>query len=89
MHAQLKKEFMQIDADRNGFISRVEMRDFLIQKSGVKVDERTLELYNSLVSTLFEQMDADKNDEISLKEFCDAYYQEQRRLEEEVEDLDY
>ena len=65
------------------------MREFLIKKAGIKPSQQVIDKYDSLVSVLFEQMDADNDNEIDLKEFVDAYYHEQRRLEDLIEELDF
>ena len=46
-----------------------------------------LERYEWIAGILFQQMDADGDDYISLDEFVEAYFVEQRRLGEEIEEL--
>ena len=49
--------------------------------------EMLKERYDFLASILFQQMDKDGDQIVLLDEFVDAYFVEQRRLQEEIEEL--
>lgn len=63
---QLAKEFHQIDTDHNNFLSYEEIYTFLSERQGEPFDE-------NLCRDLFDRMDKNKDNQISLEEFVDSY----------------
>lgn len=58
---QLQDIFRSIDADKNGYITKEELRTFLSVESG-----------NPIVEQLFKEVDKNNDDNISLQEFLDT-----------------
>jgi Ca2+-binding EF-hand superfamily protein len=74
----LEVEFRQVDVNRDGFISKEELRDYLVAKvaevegsAGIRINE---EEYDRLVSKIFEDMDKDKDRTVALNEFVECYW---------------
>ena len=93
MHLNLQREFAEADINKDGRLRKDELVEFLMTKSGADQvqDENEAEMlkerYNFLADILFQQMDKDGDQVVLIDEFVDAYFVEQRRLQEEIEEL--
>ena len=72
-----------MDVDNDQFISQEELTKFLQTKAGSQDDK-----FFGLVQETFRLMDKDHNGKVSLDEFTTMYFSQQRRLEEDIEELE-
>ena len=83
----------EADINKDGRLKKDELVEFLMAKSGAdhvqdeNEKEMLMERYNFLADILFQQMDKDGDQVVLIDEFVDAYFVEQRRLQEEIEEL--
>ena len=93
LHLNLQREFAEADINKDGRLKKEELVEFLMAKSGAdqaqdeNEKEMLMERYNFLADILFQQMDKDGDQVVLIDEFVDAYFVEQRRLQEEIEEL--
>jgi len=69
-----RKEFAELDADKNGFVSLEEINAFLSKRSGGNADP-------NLSRQLFSRMDRNADGKISVDEFITAYAEREAQLE--------
>eukprot|EP00347_Sterkiella_histriomuscorum_P014348 403361215 len=77
---KLYDEFKKLDINNDGSITIEEVVEFLKQKGGNNVDTRIAE-------ELFIEIDRDQSGRISLNEFVESYFLQQREVEERIEEL--
>ena len=93
LHLNLQREFSEADTNKDGRLMKTELVQFLMSKSKADQvqDENEMEMlkerYMFLADILFQQMDKDGDQVVLIDEFVDAYFVEQRRLQEEIEEL--
>jgi hypothetical protein len=74
---QLKKEFDQLDANRNGVLTYEEILSFLSSKSGKNFDE-------NLLKNIFTLMDTDRNQAVTVEEFAYGYVNTENILKNDI-----
>ena len=77
---QLAKEFAQIDANKDNFLSYEEIYNFLTERQREPFDE-------ALCRDLFSKMDKDNDNQISLDEFVDSYTDTEEKLIKRIKQL--
>lgn len=76
--AILQKEFQEIDIDHNQSISRQELYSYLDRRSGVTFDR-------GIANEIFEQMDANQDQGISINEFIKVYLEAEDMLKKKID----
>ena len=97
----LLKTFQEIDADKNGYVDKEELIQYMLKLSGNNKGimggqnnippEEFLDLqgrFDDVVTTLFERMDKSGDQRVEVNEFVDAFYYEYTTLLEEIEELE-
>ena len=77
---QLAKEFAQIDANKDNFLSYEEIYNFLTERQREPFDE-------TLCRDLFSKMDKNNDNQISLEEFVDSYTDTEEKLTKRIKEL--
>lgn len=78
-YMQLKEAFYQIDSDRSGFISLKEILEFLHRFSD--------ELDEEYISTIFQSIDRNHDNQLSIDEFIEGYLEQVNGLTEALSEM--
>ena len=88
---ELETEFKKVDVNHDGYITKDELRDFLVNRvsevEGPSTQNVNLQEYDRLVARIFEEMDKDKDAAVALNEFIENYWISHLNLQTDIEDL--
>lgn len=97
MRLELKRQFEAIDTNRDGFVDKKELIDYMMaltrdRNAGASLSDdeyrSTMDTYQKVCDELFDKLDKNHDGKVSLEEFVEQYHASKRYIIEVLEGLE-
>ena len=94
----MKRQFETIDKDKDGYVDKDELVEYMIKLTGNKVgstedlspeeQEALRNRFDDIINEIFQVMDKSDDQKVGIDEFVDNFFEQFKLLQEEIEELD-